>query len=119
MDLELAVLGGGTIPTLDFMLPFSVIVPLGNRDLWTGPYIRVGPQFGYSATLGVPSDGFFRLGGHLGFGWDVDLSSSLALRLLDVRFYAEGRGDKTPIDTDRLGNRFDLGFWVATGLTFK
>jgi hypothetical protein len=119
-DLELDVLGGGTVPTLDFLLPISIVVPLGNTDdLFTGPYLRFGPDFGYSATLDVASDGFFRLGGHFGGGYGIDLADGVALRLLDVRFYADGRGDKTPVDSDRVGDKIDLGLLFTSGVIFK
>ncbi len=68
-DLELDVFAGGTVPTVDFLVPISIVIPIGARDdLWDGAYVRVGPQLGYSITTGKPSDGFFRLGGHVGFG---------------------------------------------------
>ncbi len=114
-DVELDVLGGGTVPTLDFMVPMSIVVPLGsNDDLFTGPYLRFGPDFGYSATLDVASDGFFRIGGHFGGGYGLDLSDGLALHLLDVRFYADGRADKSMRCTNPVSRRrADAGMIAA------
>jgi hypothetical protein len=119
-DIGLMITGGGTVPTLDFTLPVQIIIPLGDRsDLFSGPYIGFGPDFGYAATLGTRSGGFFNIGGHVGGGYETRLSDSLALRVAELGFYAWARADKTPVDSDRVGHQFDLGFTLSSGVIFK
>jgi hypothetical protein len=120
MDFGLAVLAGGTVPTVDFMLPLTVTIPVGSTStLFDGLYVPIGIEFGYGATTGVKSDGFFRFDVNAGLGYETRLDESLVWRIFDLRAYAMLHIDKTPVDDDRVGHRFDLGAMLMSGLVFK
>lgn len=114
---ETQVTAGGELPTLDVVVaPVSGLVKLVPDDtVWGGLYLRVGPQVGYSFPRSDEAHRYFRFGGHAGIGYELDVASNVALRLLDARFVAEATGNRA----DREGHRFDLGVLLTTGIVFK
>ncbi len=119
-ELELVVLGGGTLPTLDILLRPTLVVPLAGRT----PYFdQLSLKIGSTVVGGsIPlegSTGYVRFGGSIGLGYDVALSDSLDWRVLDASFYAEVRvGSHGAAYMDRLGDSWDLGLSLSTGFLF-
>jgi hypothetical protein len=115
--LETQVTAGGELPTLDVVVsPVSGLVKLVPDDtVWGGLYLRVGPQLGYSFARSDDAHRYFRFGGHVGIGYELDIASNVALRILDARFVGEATGNRA----DREGHRFDLGVLLSTGIVFK
>ena len=119
-ELELVVLGGGTLPTLDILLRPTLVVPLAGRT----PYFdQLSLKIGSTVVGGsIPLEGsasYVRFGGSIGLGYDVALSDSLDWRVLDASFYAEVRvGSHRGAYMDRLGDSWDLGLSLSTGFLF-
>ena len=72
-------------------------------------------QVGYSFARSDDAYRYFRFGGHVGIGYELDISSNLAIRVLDARFIGEATGNRA----DREGHRFDLGVLLSGGIVFK
>jgi hypothetical protein len=119
-DLDFVVLGGGTLPTLDLLLRPTLVVPLAGRT----PYFdQLSLKIGSTIVGGsIPlegSKGYVRFGGSVGLGYDVSLSDWVNWRVLDASFYAEVRvGTRRAAYMDRLGNSWDLGLMLSTGILF-
>jgi hypothetical protein len=119
-ELDFIVLGGGTLPTLDLLLRPTLVVPLAGRT----PYFdQLSLKIGSTIVGGsIPLEGsvsYVRFGGSIGLGYDVALSDSLDWRVLDTSFYAEVRvGSHRAAYMDHLGNSWDLGLMLLSGLLF-
>lgn len=114
---ETQVTAGGALPTLDVVVaPISGLVKLLPDDAtWGGLYLRLGPQLGYSFPQSDAASRYFRFGGHVGVGYELDVASNVALRVLDARFVGEATGNRADPD----GRRFDLGVLLSSGIVFK
>jgi hypothetical protein len=119
-ELELVVLAGGTLPTLDILLRPTLVVPLAGRT----PYFdQLSLKIGSTMIGGsVPLEGstsYLRFGGSVGLGYDVALSDSLDWQVLEASFYGEVRvGSDHGAYMDRLGDDWDLGLMLSTGVLF-
>jgi hypothetical protein len=117
VELELQALAGGTKRTIDLNLPMSFVVPFDNEaSLFQGPYARFGVTLlGGSAGLDDRRVNHFRWGIHAGLGYELELSPSIAWKVVDARLYFD-IGTKTTLD--RLDHGFDLGVQIASGFAF-
>jgi|GEM_PF-1559117 len=119
-ELESVALAGGTVPTLDLLLRPTLVVPLAG----TTPYFdQLSLKIGSTVVGGsIPLEGsksYLRFGGSVGLGYDFSWSDSVNWRVLDASFYGEVRvGPRRPAYMDRLGDSWDLGLMVSTGLLF-
>jgi hypothetical protein len=119
-ELEVVVLAGGTLPTLDVLLRPTLVVPLAG----TTPYFdQLSLKIGSTIVGGsIPLEGstsYLRFGGSVGVGYDVAISDSIDWRVLDASFYAEVRyGSDRGAYMDRRGDDWDIGLMVSTGFLF-
>jgi hypothetical protein len=113
LDLDLQVLGGGTLPGIDIVPAISVVVPLSDGDAYDRWNIRIGIPFpgAWVSTRDRDTGIVFRLP-QVGIGYDVQVSSTVALRLLDVRAQLELRTK----DVDTKGHWFEPAIQVGMGL---
>ena len=113
-------LAGGTVPTLDILLRPTLVVPLAGRT----PYfdqlsLKIGSTVVGGSIPLVRGTSYVRFDGSVGVGYDVSLNDAVNWRVLDASFYAEVRvGPDREAYMDRLGDRWDLGLMVSTGLFF-
>jgi hypothetical protein len=113
IDLDLQILGGGTIPGVDIVPAVSVVVPISDGDAYDRWNIRIGiPLPGaWVSTRDRDTGLVFRLP-QVGIGYDVQVSSTVALRLLDVRAQLELRSK----DVDTQGHWLEPAVQVGMGL---
>jgi hypothetical protein len=117
-ELELVVLAGGTLPTIDILFRPTLVVPLAGRT----PYFdQLSLKIGSTMIGGsIPLEGstsYLRVGGSVGLGYDVALSRSLDWRVFDASFYAEVRATDGAY-VDRLQDNWDVGVMLSTGFLF-
>ena len=113
--VETQVTAGGKRPTVDVIVaPVSALFLFGGDAPWSHFYVRLGLQAGYSWSTRADGNDFFRFGGHAGIGYERDFGS-VTLRLADVRI----SGEVTGADADRIGNRYDLGITLSSGIIFR
>jgi hypothetical protein len=118
-ELDLDVLAGGTMPSIDILLRPTLVVPLAGN----GPYFdQLSLKIGVTMVGGsIPLEGsmsYLRFGGSVGLGYDVALNDSLDWRVVDASFYAEAKAGADEAHVDRLGDAWDLGLMVVTGFLF-
>jgi hypothetical protein len=119
-ELEIDVLAGGSLPTIDILFRPTLVVPLAG----TTPYFdQLSLKIGSTLVGGsVPLEGstsYLRFGGSVGLGYDVALSDSIDWRVLDASFYAEVRsGSDRGAYMDRLQDNWDIGLMLSTGFLF-
>lgn len=122
-DVDLLVLGGGTVPTVDVLLRPSVVFPLAGTDPYFGLYGRVGATIIGASIPTSEGKGYARMGLSLGLGYDVALTEGIALRVFEASFYAEGQVAllaplANTVRMDRLGHHWDIGLMATTGVSF-
>lgn len=123
-DVGVAVLGGGTVPTIDVTVPLGVTIGLVGDERDGGQLsLRLGATaFGGSlptdASVGSP---YVRMGFVTGLVYDLELSDAISLRVLEASFFSEGRlgGAKHPAPFDRSQDaNWDIGLQLGTGILF-